>query len=66
MIEDIDPQTSRLLKCDMYKIRAGNNLSAKKELISLIRDFPNFMDAYTKYWMISEEERNLSEMDYIS
>ena len=32
----------------------------------MIRDFPNFIDAYTKYWMIAEEERNLSEMEYIS
>lgn len=64
--EDVDPQTARLLKCDLYRSRAGNNLSAKKELISLIRDFPNLMDAYIKYWVITDEELNIKEMDYIS
>jgi len=54
------------MKCDLYKHRAGNNLSTKKELISLIRDYHMFIDAYIKYWMIAEEEWNISEMDYIS
>jgi hypothetical protein len=41
-------------------------MSAKKELITLIRDFPNLMEAYVKYWAMTDEEMNVKEMDYIS
>ena len=50
IIEDKDSECAKLIRFELYKNVAKNSLSAKKELISLIREHPESIDAYKAYW----------------
>jgi uncharacterized protein YigA (DUF484 family) len=65
-IKIIDPITVGILMAEVHSKVLRDKVKASKELKVLMKEYPDNVEAYMKYWTLMKELNNIKELEDVS